>query len=462
MDNTKFTGISPTGAEYGAEPKGTHPFWYNEDMDGKIYVKDVSVAEAQHEKVKTYTLSVEKSTGTAEDYIIEVPKIDGTGTVPVITATASVDSTSGTPDVTVTKSGTDANPNFAFDFTGLKGSTGDQGPTGPQGATGEQGPKGDPGTTGPQGPEGPVGPQGPIGPQGLPGEIGRTPDISMTASVAEMCGIPSVSITKSGTAAAPSFSLAFSGLKGEKGDPGSCEGTTEAYNPSWSSGNTLTETLAKAITEYDMIKIMISYDVKGSATEFVTASVLSSKTTEYLVPIENGQGTSPVVYDGVTETRVHIEKSTTGDLAYDINIAYRNASSYYNVSVEMTTAIVTGYKIDNGGGGGGTGETWYTFTGTFTSDKTTSYTSGEMICVVPYNKKDSTMGHVIVSIPYAGHSIPKDSATDYSNVTRMGGNKYSLTIQYDAINKQYTYTFETTEEIAKARGVIIAGIMVNS
>ena len=53
---------------------------------------------------------------------------DGTdgadGITPSITASASVDSSTGTPAVTVTKSGADANPNFAFAFSNLKGADG--------------------------------------------------------------------------------------------------------------------------------------------------------------------------------------------------------------------------------------------------------------------------------------------------------------------------------------------------
>lgn len=45
----------------------------------------------------------------------------GSVVVPEITATATVDSTTGTPSVTVSKTGTDENPNFAFEFSGLKG-----------------------------------------------------------------------------------------------------------------------------------------------------------------------------------------------------------------------------------------------------------------------------------------------------------------------------------------------------
>ena len=50
-----------------------------------------------------------------------------TGATPNISATASVDSTTGTPSVNVVKTGTAENPSFAFDFHNLKGEKGDPG-----------------------------------------------------------------------------------------------------------------------------------------------------------------------------------------------------------------------------------------------------------------------------------------------------------------------------------------------
>ena len=80
-----------------------------------------------------------------------------------ITATASVDATTGTPNVVVQKTKVENNYNFDFAFSGLKGSKGDKGDKGDTGATGARGIQGAQGIQGLQGIQGPQGTQGVAG-----------------------------------------------------------------------------------------------------------------------------------------------------------------------------------------------------------------------------------------------------------------------------------------------------------
>lgn len=85
--------------------------------------------------VDTYTITY--TDGTTSTFTVTNGSDGSPGVTPVISATATADATSSqTPTVMVTKSGTDAAPSFNFEFSGLKGAKGDTGSQGPQGLDG--------------------------------------------------------------------------------------------------------------------------------------------------------------------------------------------------------------------------------------------------------------------------------------------------------------------------------------
>ena len=189
--------------------------------------------------VDTYTITF--TDGTTSTYTVTNGAKGDTGECPSITVTATADATSSqTPSVSVTKTGTDEAPTFAMAFSGLKGAKGDTGQTGATGATpsitmsatadaqSSSTPSVQVTKTGTD--ENPAfalafsglkGAKGDTGQTGQTGATGATPNISMTATAdALSSSTPSVQVTKTGTAEAPAFALAFSGLKGAKGDKG--------------------------------------------------------------------------------------------------------------------------------------------------------------------------------------------------------------------------------------------------
>ena len=112
--------------------EGTTTATVYDGADGQPGTPGFSPSASVTQTASGATISITDEQGTTTANITNgVDGTDGTdGVTPVITATASVDSTTGTPSVSVTKSGTDDAPQFAFAFSHLKGDTGSQGPAG--------------------------------------------------------------------------------------------------------------------------------------------------------------------------------------------------------------------------------------------------------------------------------------------------------------------------------------------
>ena len=109
--------------------EGTTTATVYDGADGQPGTPGFSPSASVTQTASGATISITDEQGTTTANITNgVDGTDGTdgtdGVTPVITATASVDSTTGTPSVSVTKSGTDVTPQFAFAFSHLKGETG--------------------------------------------------------------------------------------------------------------------------------------------------------------------------------------------------------------------------------------------------------------------------------------------------------------------------------------------------
>lgn len=291
--------VNPQGYKYGLAPENVNPFWDYEN--------------------------------------------GGTPASVDITATASVDDTVGTPDVTVTKQTKEDVTNFDFAFTGIKGEkgedgaqgpkgdpgpAGEQGPEGergPQGPVGEQGPKGDPGPAGEPGPKGDTGATGPQGPKGDPGKDG-TPGANGVSPV-----VVSTGSTASGesagtiTGADGAVITVYNGAKGEKGDPGSAGG-----------GSAEGVTDVSSVAEQDEFNSVLSINATKKTETGETTSTTKIYAPALYIKNENSLGLHSVFRDSSGKT---ISESPMGTLSFTTNWWHARKSAAIDIPETVFASV---------------------------------------------------------------------------------------------------------------------------
>ena len=152
-----MSSINPQGYNYTKTPLNKNPFWGG-DGGGS---NDLWYPTVDNNGNISWSKSTSDTPPTTKNIKGAKGDTGANGVTPAITVNATVTPATGTPAVSVVKTGTDAAPVFNLNFSGLKGETGLTGATGPQGPQGIQGS---------QGPQGPQGVQGTAGADGTDGE----------------------------------------------------------------------------------------------------------------------------------------------------------------------------------------------------------------------------------------------------------------------------------------------------
>lgn len=252
--------------------------------------------------------------------------------VPVIT----VDDTTGTPSATVEASGPDTAKVFNFQFSGLKGETGPRGEQGPQGETGTQGPQGTAagfgsatasvdGSTGT--PDVTVSVSGPDTAKvfdfqfsGLKGETGAAAGFGqITATVGAEVGTPSVSVEASGPDTAKNLAFTFANLKGEPGQSvgeiqrtagTGAPGTTDTYTMYDSDGGTI-----GTFTVYNGTDGTGSGDFKADGSVPMTGDLNAGehKIINVAAPTADGDAANKAYVDSAVDN-VEIVKTASGSV----------------------------------------------------------------------------------------------------------------------------------------------------
>lgn len=189
------------------------------------------------------------------------------------------------------------------------------------------------------------------GDKGDTGNTGATPTISMTATTDAIASPnPSVTVTKSGTDAAPSFAMAFTGLKGPKGDTGNTgpDGYSPAVTISTISGGhtvTITDKDHPSGQNFNVMDGTGAGDMLSSTYDSTSAVANAGGIASYV------GGAGIVSYDNLSnQPRINnirlTGNKTSGDLGLQPNMS--TAATYtFGALSSVTTYLNAGRILPN-------------------------------------------------------------------------------------------------------------------